>query len=486
MVASACASPYDRNILSAGRGDHRWGVYEWVDVPTGDPFEPMCNVVVFGLGQDRSWKVLSYSGSIVSRFVGIHLVAFTLIFSLVGIYGIGRRWNRFKLFKLTAIFFASACILGLCYLSYWIGGGRLRYASKGSDGRLLSCKEYRLSNAIRTLNHQNDSNNEAITDDAIFNIQDSLREIAGILGKNDYSILCYEDIWSDLLNIESLIQKNLLPINAARERYILDSVIRIKEYLNNKYPEQTLAWTRNRIAVYPDAIHFHADVLPDVDELVKQKRHWPYSYMYTRACAPASQVTRLHDMLQDIQYQPHWHNIAIILSIISDDSNSVPLLIDYIKQPETAPLAAHKIYCLFYLGKHGGAVAKDVLMSYVTIEGAQDLAEALIESVMNTDKTGLKNEEDLIRFIYLNAIRGLPFLRDDEVDSFIDDLYTRKLNNQLNTNDPNIPIHYLAEAMGIKDFVKDYGIEQMYCLWECGDPTGKFRPYRKKYTVEQE
>ncbi len=460
VVAAAYASPYDRGIFSIGSGDHRWGVYEWVDVPTGDPFKPMCNVVVLGLGPNRSWKILSYSGSVVSRFVVVHLVIFAIIFILVSVYGIGRRWTRFKFLKLTAVFLASASILGLCYLSFWIGGGRLRYATLDSDSHLLSSEWRHIRKDLRALELQSTGEIDTLASSNITDIYDSLRRAARILGSNKFNGYDFRGLWGDLIRIEhDATMKNLLE-NDQRSEGILNLVNKIKTYIKQQFPQDALSWTLEIISDHPEAINFHASDLPSVQELVSQKRLW-HPHVYIKTCVPQEKTGLLHEMLQDKKYQQHWPNVALVLSIISEDANSLPLIVEYVKRPDISIFVSTKLKPLMYLGRFKSPLAKEVLLAASTKDGAKELCKAWIDQI-SYDKEWINSPHDVIRFSQEMAIRGLPYLDNEESDNRLIEIYETFKYGILTGEVPNVPLSTISQAMGIKDFVKDYGAEQAY------------------------
>ncbi|MHC4498355.1 MAG: M56 family metallopeptidase, partial [Planctomycetota bacterium] len=195
----------------------------------------------------------------------------------------------------------------------------------------------------------------------------------------------------------------------------------------------------------------------------------------------------LHKMLEDEAYASCWHNVARLIGYISNNPNSVPVLLHYFKRADDPDFdsidsLAGKIWTLVFVGQIGGPQADSVLRQALTDEGAAQLAKAWINGQLVQDTPFWDDRNSVITFIRSCAANGLVLSRKQENIDIVRQLYadcrTGKENNQ--------PLEqYLVESLAIHDFITKNGLEAFLSLDISGTAMLKaLGPYLQKYRDE--
>jgi beta-lactamase regulating signal transducer with metallopeptidase domain len=195
----------------------------------------------------------------------------------------------------------------------------------------------------------------------------------------------------------------------------------------------------------------------------------------------------LHKMLEDEAYASCWHNVARLIGYVSNDTNSVPVLLRYFEREEgpkfdSIDSLSGKIWTLVFVGQIGGPVADSVLRQALTDEGAARLAKSWIDGqlVPNTPFWGDRNS--VITYIRSCAATGLVLSRRQENIDIVKRLYA-----DCKTGKENSPLleQHLAESLAIHDFITENGLEAYLGLDVSGTAMLEaLRPYLKKYQGE--
>ena len=101
------------------------------------------------------------------------------------------------------------------------------------------------------------------------------------------------------------------------------------------------------------------------------------NYNSINALLPKDKLPVLYGLLDDELYAPYWGNISTVIGNVSDDPNTVPILLNYFKRDDGEKLnwMQGKIWTLAHIGKIGGDAADSILRKAITKEGARELAK---------------------------------------------------------------------------------------------------------------
>jgi hypothetical protein len=94
----------------------------------------------------------------------------------------------------------------------------------------------------------------------------------------------------------------------------------------------------------------------DPRKFVTLKWHDGMSYDLTCRLITKDKLPMLYQMLNDKDYAPYWHNVARVIGYISNDSNSVPVLLSYFQRDDGSEVSSlvGKIWSIALIGKIGG------------------------------------------------------------------------------------------------------------------------------------
>jgi len=219
----------------------------------------------------------------------------------------------------------------------------------------------------------------------------------------------------------------------------------------------------------------------DPREFVKRE-HIPYGL--THKLINKEQLPLLHKMLEDEKYAPYWHNIARVIGYISDDPNSVPILLNYFKRDDGSNVSslAGKMWSIAFIGKIGGEQADDILRQAYTRNGAAALAQNWLDK-QQWPKREWKGKKDVINYITNAAIQGLVYSGKKQNIKIVEQLYKEEAAKVKKTKRPTKLCAYLVDAMAARAFIADHNdkCEAFFALTP-QKQSKALRPYLRKYT----
>jgi len=218
----------------------------------------------------------------------------------------------------------------------------------------------------------------------------------------------------------------------------------------------------------------------DPREFVKLKWRDGMPYEKARQLIQKEKLPLLYDMLEDRRYALYWHYVARLIGYISDDPNSVPVLLRYFERDdgENISLLVGKIWSIAFIGKIGGDQADVILQKAVTEDGAAELVAAWINKELWPDKTWSKKEA--IEYIRNAAMQGLVYTGKPENIDIVKKLYEKEVAFVINNKKPTKLCAYLIDAMAAKDFIAENGLES-YLMLHGSKKVRTLWPYLKKY-----
>ncbi len=491
-TSSLYGSPFTRDVFALHAGGHTWGVWEKVDIPTSDPFSPYYTAMYLSFGPLGTITIKEYSGSRPFIIPSALAVIFIVLYALIFTFGIKRKWSRVKMRRLLIAGALVILVSVLCFLCYQLGARNPKLYQDETDALILSRTNRHMSDAVMVLQQLGSNNHDQIASRATSGISSSLRRIAKVLGRADSSSRSCRELWLTLLWLEDGLVNNRYPVEEQRSESMLDMIKKLKDHIHNNFPERTVHWTLGVCSKYPNAILYHVNEGFNLEDFVKKPWKAGTHYPLAKETIRADQVKQLHEMLNDKKYESFWPNIAVLIGMVSTDTNSVPMLINYFKYADPQQLSAEvvieKACCLEYTGLIGGDLAKRTLLTATTTDGAEELALNWIDDQRCRHEGGFQEKEDIIFLIRMAAIRGLVFLRDSEANTLLDNIYQDEMKKN---KDAAIPDRYcllLASAMGVKDYIRDHGLEDFLIGWHWPTQSQYFsydsplKSYIEKYT----
>jgi hypothetical protein len=194
------------------------------------------------------------------------------------------------------------------------------------------------------------------------------------------------------------------------------------------------------------------------------------------------QLPLLYKLLDDQEYAPYWHNIARMIGYISDDPNSIPVLLDYFQRNdgEKVESIGGKIYSIALIGKIGGEKAEPILKKAITKEGVEELAKSWINEA-KWKRSERLDKNYVITSTQGAALRGLVFTGKKENWDIVEKLYNEQKEISLKGQQTDI-MSTLVETMAINAYIADHknDVESYFRI----DMTLiALRPYLEKYTL---
>ncbi|HUT30417.1 MAG TPA: hypothetical protein VMX13_11555 [Sedimentisphaerales bacterium] len=186
-------------------------------------------------------------------------------------------------------------------------------------------------------------------------------------------------------------------------------------------------------------------------------------------------------MGRGINYAPYWHNVARLIGYVSDDANSIPLLLDYFKRDEggDVSLLVGKIWSLAFIGKIGGEQADEILKNAVTEDGAIEIASNWINQELWPEKNWDKSE--VIEYIRNAAMIGLVFTRKSDNLGIVKNIYEDEFNRVLKTKKATRLCAYTIDSMAANDFIAEHSMED-YLNLGGAEEIRSLTPYIMKYS----
>ncbi|MBN1974950.1 MAG: hypothetical protein JW787_15015 [Sedimentisphaerales bacterium] len=197
------------------------------------------------------------------------------------------------------------------------------------------------------------------------------------------------------------------------------------------------------------------------------------------------QLPLLYKLLADATYAPYWHNIARMIGYISDDPNSIPVLLTYFQRNDRSMVESisGKIYSIALIGKIGGEKADSILKKAITKEGVEELAKLWINEGKwkNSDKI---TKDRVITSTQGAAFTGLVFSGKKENWDLVEKLYNEQKEISLKSGKQTDIMSALVDAMVTKALITDDNndVESYFRI----DSQVKFqalKPYLDKYSL---
>jgi hypothetical protein len=210
----------------------------------------------------------------------------------------------------------------------------------------------------------------------------------------------------------------------------------------------------------------------------------PYNLVKERI--KKDQLPLLYRLLDDEEYAPYWHNIARIIGYISDDTNSVPVLLQYFQRDDGSKVEsiAGKIWSIALIGKIGGATADAVLRKALTREGIEELAKSWINEEKWSKGRAPLGKDFAIRYTRNAAIQGLVYTGKPENWKLVEKLYNEQKEISTKEQKQTDMMAPLVDAMATKAFIADNNNEvEAYFRLDRQAGVGPLRPYLDKYSL---
>jgi hypothetical protein len=158
----------------------------------------------------------------------------------------------------------------------------------------------------------------------------------------------------------------------------------------------------------------------------------------------------LYELLAESEYAPYWNNIARIIGYISDDPNSIDVLLIYFQRDDVSLVdsIAGKVGSLAWIGKIGGQKADSILKKAITKEGVHELAKLWIDKEEWKKGRDKRDKDQIIAYIQGAAIDGLVYSGKKENWDIVDRLYNDTSQEDIRSK--------LVEAMAKKAYITDH------------------------------
>jgi hypothetical protein len=168
------------------------------------------------------------------------------------------------------------------------------------------------------------------------------------------------------------------------------------------------------------------------------------------------QLPLLYELLANATYAPYWHNIARIIGYISDDPNSIPVLLTYFQRDDGSLVesVSGKIYTIALIGKIGGEKADPILKKALTQEGVEELAKLWIDKG-EWNRSNILTKDRVITSTQSAALQGLVFSGKKENWDIVEKLYNEQKEISLKNGKQTDIMSALVDAMTIKALIAD-------------------------------
>lgn len=195
------------------------------------------------------------------------------------------------------------------------------------------------------------------------------------------------------------------------------------------------------------------------------------------------QLPLLYQLMANPGYAPYWNNIARIIGYISDDPNSINVLLIYFQRDDISNVdsIAGKVGSIAWIGKIGGEKADSILKKAITKEGARELAKLWIDKEEWKKGRDKRDKDQVISYIQGAAISGLVFSGKKENWDIVDKLYNEQKVISLQGQNTDI-MSPLTDAMAIKAFIMDHN-NDVESYFRLDIVLTGLRPYLEKYTL---
>lgn len=203
-------------------------------------------------------------------------------------------------------------------------------------------------------------------------------------------------------------------------------------------------------------------------------------YKYAQRLIGKEKLPTLHKMLENPDYAPYWHRVAELIGCVSDDSNSIPILLRYIQRDDTNAwdwksnarkngyrMIMGKVRAFEWIGKIGGNRVNSILRDALTEEGAQRLTKAWIDGELPVlGKKGGRKE--VIEVLRGRAAMGLVFTQQTDNINLVKQQYEQEHARCKANKTTNRYYGGLVCAMADQAFIEENDRESRFNLWGSG------------------
>ena len=211
----------------------------------------------------------------------------------------------------------------------------------------------------------------------------------------------------------------------------------------------------------------------DPRKFIRLKWHSGMPYKTARRLINEDKLPLLYEMLEDKSYAPYWHKVALLIGYVSEDPNSVLVLLHYFqrddswnwksvnRRPTGYQRIIGKISSLMWIGKIGGNAADIILRDAITKQGAARLANAWIERELLPNSSTFKSTENTIMVIRGRAAKGLAYSGKRENIDIVKQLYAQEDAYCRKNKKVTTLYNGLVDAMAIQAFIAENSRENL-------------------------
>jgi len=215
-------------------------------------------------------------------------------------------------------------------------------------------------------------------------------------------------------------------------------------------------------------------------------------YKTARRLIKEDKLPLLYEMLEDKSYAPYWHKVALLIGYVSEDPNSVPVLLHYFQRDDSwnwksvdrmvgIPRIGGKVSALKWIGKIGGDEADIILRDAVTEQGAARLANAWIEGDLLPNSSTFESKENVVELIRGRAAKGLVYSGRPENIDIVKLLYAQE-DAYCRTNRKVTRLYNgLVDAMATQAFIAENSRESLLNISGASNHLDIIEPYIRKY-----
>jgi hypothetical protein len=140
---------------------------------------------------------------------------------------------------------------------------------------------------------------------------------------------------------------------------------------------------------------------------------------------PSTDTPALLAFLLDDAYRPIWPDLVTVVTLKNEPAITVPVLIQYIKQPDRYEFhevdkLTGKFLAVEYLGLLGGGDVELLLRQCITTDGAREVGKAWLSGPMPSP---YESEYDPVNAMLIRAARGLIYTGTPENAAFVEQLH---------------------------------------------------------------
>jgi hypothetical protein len=216
-------------------------------------------------------------------------------------------------------------------------------------------------------------------------------------------------------------------------------------------------------------------------------------YKEVRRLITKDKLPLLHEMLEDKKYAGDWHKVARLMGYVSDDANSVPVLLRYFQRDDSWNWKSTDNYAigqrrlsgktdaLKWIGKLGGEDAEAFLRKAVTEDGAAEVAKAWLADGLIPDSSTFCTKANTIVRIRGRAAEGLVFTGRVENIAIVKNHFTKEITYCAENKKYTRLYNPLRAAMAYSDFIEDHDLESLFNLFGSRERRKALRPYIRRY-----